>query len=85
MKLIEAIQKIDELKHNTFSTGEKISWLSSLDGNIKTLTIDTHFGEKTEFTGYYEETDGDTVLLVPAPWDDLYLYWLEAQIDYYNG
>ena len=37
------------------------------------------------FSGYTEETNPDTVLIVPAPYDALYLYWLEAQIDYYNG
>jgi hypothetical protein len=26
-----------------------------------------------------------TVLLVPAPYDDVYLRWLEARIDYANG
>ena len=108
VNLGEAIRKIDELKHNTYTTGEKIAWLSQLDGNIKSIVIDTHEHQTKEeaiaaliaedakeqveltrmdilFRGYTEETDPDTVLIVPAPWDVLYLYWLEAQIDYYNG
>lgn len=143
MTLGEAIQRIDELKHNTYTTGEKIAWLSQLDGNIKALAIDTHEHQTKEeaiaafiaedaakheaavleymkanevtredaelalphanysyadakeqveltrmdilFSGYTEDTNPDTVLIVPAPWDALYLYWLEAQIDYYNG
>ena len=27
----------------------------------------------------------ETVLLVPAPFENIYLRWLEAQIDYANG
>lgn len=36
------------------------------------------------FQGYNEETPLDTVLLVPAPYDDIYVKWLEVQIDYAN-
>ena len=26
-----------------------------------------------------------TELLVPAPYDEIYLFWLESKIDYWNG
>lgn len=38
--------------------------------------------EPEEFTGYTEGTDPDTELLVGAPYDEIYLHWLRAQIDY---
>ena len=86
MKLIEAINKIDALKQNSFSTPEKIGWLSTLDGIVKREIIDTHEGaDKIIFNGYDESTPNDTELLVPAPYDDIYIKWLEAQIDYNNG
>lgn len=86
MTIIEAINRIDTLKPNTYSPSEKIMWLSTLDGLIKTEIIDTHEGaENVHFIGYTDETPMDTVLLVPSPHDDLYLKWLEAQIDYANG
>ena len=86
MKLIEAIARIDELKRNTYSREDKIRWLSDLDGMVKHQVIDTHAGaEAVSFTGYNENTPADTVLLVPAPYDELYLWWLSAQIDFYNG
>lgn len=86
MTIIEAITKIDEYKNNIYSQPDKICWLSRLDGMIKRLIVDTHEGkESVEFTGYDENTDLHTELLVPHPFDAIYLHWLEAQIDYYNG
>lgn len=85
MTVREAIDRIDSLKHNTFSNGEKVEWLSRLDGIIKTQILDTHEGDGISFLGYDEATDMDMDLIVEAPYDDIYLRWLEAQIDYYNG
>ena len=84
MKIIEAINRIDSLKHNTYSQSNKVEWLSRVDEMVKTHIIDTHEGEAT-FAGYNDSTDLQTELLVPAPYDEVYLLWMEAQIDYYNG
>ena len=143
MKIIEAINQIDSLKHNTYSHDNKVSWLSRLDSMVKKHIIDTHEGadkgeeitkyiqahkkayeesvteymkvhevsrEEAEsnveykeitykeakehieatrndisFTGYDSLTDSQTELLVPEPYDEMYLRWMEAQIYYYNG
>ena len=86
MTIIEAISQIDDRKHNTYSQADKIGWLSKLDGMAKRLVIDTHEGsEDVYFDGYDEDTDLETVLLIPEPYDEVYLRWLEAQIDYANG
>lgn len=86
MTIMDALYRIDELKPNSYSQTEKIKWLSSLDGVIKSEIIDTHEGGGDKaFSGYDENAELTTVLLVPAPYDDIYLKWLEAQIDYSNG
>lgn len=86
MTIVEALHRIDELKPNSYQQAEKIKWLSSLDGVIKSEIIDTHEGgEDVAFSGYSDDAELTTVLLVPAPYDDIYLRWLEAQIDYTNG
>lgn len=143
MTLIEAITRIDSLKHNTYDKATKIRWLSTLDGQVKRHIIDTHEGADLEqeiaayilankeahekavveymkvnevsrkeaeknvpfkelkykeakeqikaarnditFSGYGVDTPPDTALLVPAPYDELYLWWLAAQMDYHNG
>ena len=86
MKLREAIERTDSLKHNTYTTAEKVEWISRLDGLVKDQIIDTHEdGENIEFNGYTVEADMERELLIPAPYDDAYIKWLEAKIDYYNG
>lgn len=86
MTINEAITQIDSLKVNTYTPADKIGWLSRADNMIKKNIIDTHEGgEAVQFTGYTEETDPETVLLVPEPYDELYIRYLEAQIDYTNG
>ena len=85
MTILDAIQRIDNLKPNGVSQSQKIKWLSSLDGIVKEGIIDTHEdGENISFKPY-DDTDITTELLIPAPYDDVYIHWLEAQIDYTNG
>lgn len=85
MKIIEAISQIDSLKRNTYSQEQKIYWLSQLESMVKRLVIDTHEGgENISFDGFTKDTDVQTVLLMPAPFDMAYIYWLEAQIHYAN-
>lgn len=86
MTLIEAISKIDNLKHNTYTHEDKVGWLSRVDHMVKEEILDTHEGSGGEwFFGYDTQSDVETELLVPPPYDELYLRWLEAQIDYCNG
>ena len=85
MTIGEAIDRIDSLKHNIFTLAEKIAWLSRLDGLVKQEILDTCEGESVPFAGYDAQTDRNTPLLVGAPHDELYLRYLEAQMDYANG
>lgn len=85
MTIIEAVNQIDNLKRNTFSQKQKIIWLSRLESMVKRLVIDTHEGgEDVSFDGFTENTDLQTVLIMPEPFDEAYVFWLEAQIHYAN-
>ena len=86
MTIIKAINAIDSVKPNNYTQEDKVKWLSTLDGMIKKEIIDTHEGADTvDFKGYDENTPLETELLVIAPYDEIYLLWLEAKIDYANG
>ena len=86
MTVMEAIGHVDAVKPNGYSQNEKLRWLSVLDGTVKAEIIDTHEGaENVIFAPYGEHTDFLQELLVPAPYDEVYIRWLEAQIDYASG
>lgn len=86
MKIGEAISTIDSLKFNNYTPVDKIGWLSRVDWMVKRIIVDAHEGaDNVSFIGYDENTTLDTELLVPAPFDELYISYLEAQIDYSNG
>ena len=86
MTIAEVISKVDALKPNTYSTEDKIEWLSNLDARVKSQIIDTHECKHPFFFfGYDSECDQETELLVHPPYDEMYLRWLEAMIDYYNS
>ena len=79
MTLNEATQRLDAQKHNTCTWQQKVQWISELDGLTKKLL----FGQ--DFPGYGENTSGATVLQIPAPFSEAYLYYMESKIDYQNG
>ena len=86
MKIIEAISNLDSLKQNTYTQDDKVRWLSKLDETVKKEIIDQCVGaDKVSFNGYTTDTDVNTELLIPAPYDEAYIRWMEAQIDYANG
>lgn len=86
MTIMEAINRIDSVKPNSYSQSEKVKWLSTLDGIIKKEIIDVHEGaEGITFNGYTDDTLLTTELLIPAPYDEVYLFWLESKIDYWTG
>lgn len=86
MTIIQAINMVDDTKSNTYTQRDKTRWLSRIDWRIKREIIDTHESEtEVEYNGYDDDTPIDAMLLAPEPYDELYLRWLEAQIDYANG
>lgn len=85
MTIDQAIARLDDVKFNSWPRELKISWLSELDSKIFLQIIKTHENGVEKFSGYTENTSGDTVLLVPEPFDSVYLRWMEAQVDYLNG
>jgi hypothetical protein len=86
MTIAEVISKVDSLLPNTYTTEEKVGWLSQLDARVYELVIKTHESQdQFFFYGYNSEEDQETELIIPAPFDEAYLRWLEAQIHYHNS
>lgn len=92
MTISEAITECDELKPNQYSDTHKLRWLTDIEKTIMNEIILTHEreikegGEETgEFNGYDEDTDYETELIAPDPYSQLYVFYLMAMIDFYNG
>lgn len=85
MTVKEAITLVDRLKPNKFSIEDKIKWLSEIDGLIVRELVDTHEDSpiKGTFAGY-DKSDMQTDLIATYPYDQLYRWYLESQIDLGN-
>ena len=85
MTIRNAIKNADRLKPNGYDDVQKVMWLNELDRKIFNDVISTHKNAPKEFSGYNENTDVETELLVCDDYSDLYTYYLAAMIDYYNN
>lgn len=75
----KAIEIIDGLRPNTYSEEIKLGWISELDGMVKRLVI-----QDDNVIPYSYPEDMDRELLIEAPFDNVYVLYLETMIDYYN-
>ena len=85
MTISQAISRVDDLRHNVYSHQDKIRWISTLEHTVVRQVLQEHEGGEINFDGYTPEKDMQTQLMVKAPYDDIYIRWMEAMIDYHNG
>ena len=83
MTINEAIGQLDSGRNNAFSRPEKIMWLDRLDRQVALFMA--NYENAPTFAGYTPDTDPEQVLLLPSPFDEAYLRYMEAQMDYQNG
>ena len=75
----KVIEIIDRLKPNPYSEEDKLRWINELDGMVQRLVI-----QADDIKQLVYPDDMDKELLIPAPFDDCYTFYLEAKIDYHN-
>lgn len=75
----EVIDRVDRIKPNGFTNDDKVAWLDEVEGRVQTefLLLPPEKVERLK-------TVGDK-LLVPFPYDALYVAYLMAMIDFANG
>ncbi len=78
MTIDQAISQVDALTFNQIDAPAKRAWLERLDALIRTEVHGAHIGCASE-------PDGEDALLVPAPYDELYRWYLEMHIHDANG
>lgn len=87
MTINNAIKETDRLKHNIHTDAEKVKWLERIDQMLYRTVIQTHEGDEDIALPSYDPdvVDMDTALLATEPHDQMYIYWLMAQIDLANA
>ena len=69
------------MKNNPITQEIKLSWLTALDHYLYTDVILTHEGgDEVTFTPYEDGIDSE--LLVPSPYDSLYVEYLKMKVFY---
>ena len=82
MTINDAIMQVNELLENKIPEDIKVKWLSDLDYMIYLDVILTHeMPREVGFDPYDADTDRDTVLLIPAPYDSIYPVYLKMKIN----
>lgn len=82
MTINEAIARADDLRDNTMAPNIKIAWLQMVDQQVYHEIIKGRVGADAVTMPDYSDNNGEQVLLVPPPYDMLYVYRLEAEICY---
>lgn len=93
MTINEVLDEVDRIaKSNSIDRNQKIKWLDRLDRSIFNDLLQYKKDNVETFDGYDVDDDEDTKLLVCAPYDELYVYYILAQINlvqqevkYYNN
>lgn len=86
MTLQEAITKADDLKPNQYKYPVKVGWISDIDGTIWNEIIShREHDPQMHWDPYGENTDPSIKLLAEDPYSELYIYYICAMVDWYNG
>ena len=89
MKLNDAITQANALRPSEVTRATMISWLATLDGQIWQNIISQYEDHEPDEMPAYDpsgtHTNPDTVLLIPAPYDLLYLDYLVMRVDLINA
>lgn len=74
----DAARWVDDKQHNVYSLEDKLQWLTQAEQMAAQLR------QRCGLEPGIQPLEPETKLSIPEPFDQLYLRWLEAQIDYAN-
>lgn len=81
MKIKTAIDRVYAVRPDSFSIEEKVEWLNQLDGQIYQEVILTHENPSNIAFSKYDPSDLERELLIPFPYDKIYLSYLKVMIE----
>lgn len=80
MTINKALEIIDQRHPSEYDRATKIGWLSNLDKRAYEVQCRHEMETAIDFSGYTENTDGDTELLIANPYDEIYPAYLDMQV-----
>ncbi len=83
MTIREVLTDTDTMKPNQYDEGTKVKWLNEVENKVYQV-ISKRKGEVKK-PNINIESDYDSELLLPDAFSDIYTYYIESMIDYYNG
>lgn len=88
MNLAAAIQMADEIRDNEIPAATKAKWLYAVDGQLWNDVV-SRYEDGLDEPDYDEDIEPEYFhlyeLMVPAPYDAMYVDYLVARIDLANG
>lgn len=75
----KVIERVDAVKPNAYGEEDKTRWINQLDGMVQRIVM-----QKDEAVQYSYPDDMDKELLIPFPFEDTYVFYVMAQIDFLN-
>ena len=85
MKVREILTEIDQTRPNAYTDGEKIQWLNTIEGRVFAEIMSKADDELYWVFIPFEEGQEERELVVPAPFTELYIFFLMSRIDFFNG
>ena len=85
MKIHEVIAQVNAMRDNNMPNHTKIAWLQNVDRTIYEELIRGREGQDQVEYPTYGDKDLNKELLVPSPYDMLYVYRLESEVCYSYG
>lgn len=85
MKLAKLIAQIHTLRPSQYDEVQLTDWVNEIEGQVMDEVYGKSMFDEHEFTPYDIAYDAEKELLIPDEHTDVYLHYLAAKIDYWNG
>lgn len=84
MTVKEAIDYCKEMKPDKYTDANYVKWLNEIESDIYyNIILPREDSEEIEYEKYADATSNKK-LIVGAPYEDIYTYYLMAKVDYFN-
>lgn len=85
MKLATLIARINSLRPSQYDESQLVDWINEVEAQVADDVINRAWANNVEFKPYDISVDGEKELLIPDENCDVYLHYLAAKIDFWNG